>query len=90
MVGVTEHFGCDRPGMFPRERVVIHQQAHQLCHGNGGVGVIQLDCDLIGQSVDVSVLAQMTANKILQGCRCEEKLLPKAQLLPGRCGITGV
>ncbi|MNP13516.1 hypothetical protein D3C76_1058000 [compost metagenome] len=83
VVGVGQRLDGDLPSGFPGNAVLVDQQAHQLGHGNRGVGVIELDGSLVCQVDHRIVHVQMAAEQILQRRRNKEIFLAQAQFLPG-------
>ena len=53
VVGVGEGTDGQVPGMVPGQVVDVHQQAHQLRHGQRGVGVVELDGHQVGEAVPI-------------------------------------
>ena len=49
----SAHLGADAPGFVPTQALHIHQQSHHLWDGHGGVGVVQLDGNLLVELVEV-------------------------------------
>ena len=72
------------------DAVLVDQQPHQLGHGQGRVGVVELDRRLVGQGGDVGMVRQVAADDVLQRRRGEEIFLLEAQLLAGLGGVVGV
>ena len=46
VVGVSKGVNTHLPCLFPAQLLVVHQDAHELRDGEGGVSVIQLDGSL--------------------------------------------
>ena len=90
VVGVGEHLAALRPGAVPRHFVLIDQQAHQLGHGDGRVGVVQVDGHLVGQLVEQLVVVQVAADDVLQRGADEEVFLAQPQLAALVAGIVRV
>ncbi|OPZ81579.1 MAG: hypothetical protein BWY77_00580 [bacterium ADurb.Bin431] len=55
VVGIAEGASGDLPGAFPLHAMHIHQQAHQLRHRDGGMGVIHLDRKMVGKVIQIGV-----------------------------------
>jgi hypothetical protein len=53
VVGVREDALRDGPRTIPAEVVKVHQQSHQLGDGDGRVGIVQLNGDLVRQLVKI-------------------------------------
>ncbi len=81
VVGVGQGAHGHFPGGVPGDLMFVDQQPHQLGHGDGGVGVVELDSRRIGQVEQVIVHVQVPTQQVLQRCRHEEVLLAQAQLL---------
>lgn len=67
-VGYPSHpyLGGNVPTFGPSQFVLIHQQPHELRHSDGGMSVIQLECDLLSDNVPVvGMRVLVTANDIL-------------------------
>ena len=73
----------DVPGLVEIDAVDVHQQPHQLGHGDGRMGVVEMDRRLVGQRAQVAILAEMALQDVLQRGGGEEILLPQPQLLAG-------
>ena len=54
------------------------------------MGVVQLDCRLVGQGADILVELYVAAQDVLNGSGGEEILLPQSQFLPGLVRICGI
>ena len=83
MVGITE--GSDRnfPSFVPSYMFFVDEYTHQLSDGDGGVGVIELDGDFIGECVEIVVGLQVAADDVGDGASDEEIFLFEAQLFAG-------
>ena len=65
------HLGCDAPGIFPVQALLVNQQAHELSHSNGWVSVIHLEGSLGGELLPVFVACLLVASHhILSKHRC--------------------
>ena len=49
VVGVAETRLGHFPGLVPGDGVLVDQDAQQLGDGDGGVGIVELDGDLLGE-----------------------------------------
>ena len=78
------------PGLVPAELRLVEQDAHQLGDGHGGVGVVELDGDLLGQRAPVGVAAPEAPHEIGQRAGDEEVLLHEAQPLALAGGVVGI
>ena len=90
VVGVAEGVAGDFPGRCPGEPMLVHQQAHQLGHADGGVGVVQVDGHLVGQVGQAAVLSEMAGQDVLDAGAGEEIFLAQPQFAPGGCAVVGV
>ena len=81
VVGVADRRGGDAPGGVPVDAVLIDQQPHQLRHGDGGVGVVELHRELAVELCGGHALALEDAEHVLQGAGHEEDLLAEPQAL---------
>ena len=81
VVGVVQALRGQLPCLVPRHVHHINQQAHELRHSNGRVGVVHLHCHLLWQfrPLVVGTLDEL-AQQILQRSTHEEVLLPQAEL----------
>ena len=90
VIGVGQGFDRDLPGGTPLHAVFIDQQAHQLCDGNGRMGVIELDGHVVAKIEQCEALIQMAPDQVLQRCCHEEIFLTQPQLLPGFVAVRRV
>mmetsp|Transcript_13500 Transcript_13500/g.35937 ORF Transcript_13500/g.35937 Transcript_13500/m.35937 type:complete len:419 (-) Transcript_13500:13-1269(-) len=90
MVGVGEHLASGFPRGGPSEAVLVHEEAHELDDGDGGVGVVELDGDLGVELGERAVLLEEAADGVLEGGAHEEVLLLEAELLARVGGIVGI
>ena len=51
MISIGQGFPGDFPGLVPGEVMVVHQKAHQLRYGNGGMGVVEMDRKALVEAV---------------------------------------
>ena len=72
------------------QAVHVHQQADQLGPGDGGVGVVQLDRDLVRQDLQVAMFGQEPRQDVLQRGRGQEIFLLQAQFLARLRGIVRI
>ena len=87
VIGVRQGIDGDFPGRRPLDAVFINQDAHQFRNGDRGMGVVELDGNMLGQIQQRVVNVQVSAQQILQRSRDKEKLLAQAQLLPGLVAV---
>ena len=90
VVRVGEHLAADVKGGVPLIAALVQQNAHHLGDGNGGVGIVQLDADLVGQVVQRAVLVQVVLQDIRDGRSREEILLAQTQDLTLGVVVVGV
>ena len=76
--------------VVPVDPVLVDQEAHQLGHGDGGVGVVELDRHLVGQRREVGMTGEVAPEDVLQAGRGEEVLLLQPQFLAGLGRVVGV
>src|SRR5215472_2400489 len=81
VIGVGERTPRQIPGLVPWQHAFIHQQPHELRHGDGWMGIIQLYRDHFGQSLDRFALELQQAQYVLQRAGDEKVLLREAQPL---------
>ena len=81
VVGVADAGRGDRPGGIPIDTMHIHQQPHQLGHGDGRMGVVELHRKFAVEVGDLQALAAQDAEHVLQRTAHEEDLLGEAQPL---------
>ena len=79
VVGVADRGGGDTPGRIPVDAVNIDQQAHQFRHGDGGMGVVELNGILAVKFRHRQALTQEDPEHVLQGAGHEENLLTQPQ-----------
>ena len=90
VVGVGEHLAADVEGGVPLIAALVQQDAHHLGDGNGRVGVVQLDGNLVSQIVQRAVLVQMVLQNVGDGGSREEILLAQTQDLALGVVVVGV
>ena len=91
VVGVGHDLAGDAPGCVPAQIVLVHQQAHQLRHRDGGVGVIELETVLRGELTEILAMDPYPLpNHVLQAGGGQEILLAQPQLLAALGGVVGV
>ena len=78
------------PRLLPAELRVVEQDAHQLRHRQGGMGVVELDRNLVGELAPVVVVAAETAHEVGQRAGDQEIFLRKAQPLSHLGGVIRV
>ena len=91
MVGVGEHTVADVPGLVPLESFLIDEDSHQLGDGDGRMGIVQLDGNLVSELAEViAVCALVAAENIAYGAGAEEVLLYKTEGLSCLGGIVRI
>ena len=90
MVGVGKDLLADLKGLIPVKAALVQQDAHHLGDGQRGMGVVQLDGDLVGQILQRTVGGQVVLYDIADGCGREEVLLAQAQDLALNVVVVGV
>ena len=90
VVGVGQGAAGDVPRLIPVVIVLIHQQAHQLGHAQGGMGVVDVDGHLVGQVVQAPVLPQVLSQNGLHRGGHQQILLAQAQPLALGVVVGGV
>ena len=90
VVGVSKDLAADVESCIPFIAALIQQNAHHFGDGNGRVGIVQLDGDLIRQVFQGTVLVQVVAQDIGNGSSAEEVLLAQAKDLALGVVIVGV
>ena len=68
----------------------MSQDAHELGHAQGGVGVVDVDGDLVGEVAEGLILLVVNAQDALQRRRHQQILLLQAQPLAGEVVVGGV
>ena len=82
VIGVGEGFRDNRPSGIPRHLLLVDEQAHELDDSDGGVRVVELDGDFVGEICPrVARRPEMAADEIAQGTGDKKILLHEAQLL---------
>ena len=76
VVGVVQAAAGDVEGPVEGHAPFVHQQAHQLRHGDGGVGVVELKDVALGEFVKVVVVFGPAAQDVLQRGGSQQILLP--------------
>ena len=85
MIGISENFLRDAPGVIPLQHLLVDQHAHQLRDGNGRMGVIELNGHFVRQILPTSVGSFLEApDHVLDGGRYEKVLLLEAQFASRR------
>ena len=90
VVGVSEDLAADVEGGIPLIAALIQQDAHHFGDGHGGMGIVQLDGDLVRQVVQRAVLVQVVLQDVGDGRGREEVLLAQTQDLTLGVVIVGV
>ena len=90
MVGIRKGRVYNLPALFPAVAAVVHQDAHQLRDGKGGVGIIELDGIELGKVIHGAVALHVGAGDLRKGGADKEILLAQPQLLALLVVIVGV
>ncbi len=90
VVGVGQGAAGDIPGIVPVKVVLIQQQAHQLGHAQGRMGVVDVDGDLFGQVFQGAVGLEMLSQNGLQRGGAQQILLLQPQPLALDMVVGGV
>ena len=81
VIGVGEGFRDNRPSGIPRHLLLVDEQAHELDDSDGGVRVVELDGDFVGEICPrVARRPEMPPDEITQGTGDKKILLHEAQL----------
>ncbi len=75
VVCISKGFATDIPSLCPGQVFFIHQDAHQFRNGNGGMGVVQLNGNLLRQFAEAVVGLQIATQDILYGGADKEVFL---------------
>ena len=90
MVGVAQGLAGNIPGPVPIIKMLIHQEAHQLRHGNGRMSIIELALEVFKEIIQAVVDKQVDTDHVLQGAGHEKILLFQPQLFPLELFVIGV
>ena len=75
VVGVGTGLGGHLPRLIPGQIILIHKDPHQLCHSHGGMGIVELEGNLLIELADIIMFSHVLLNGLLHGCGDEEVLL---------------
>ncbi len=70
--------------------LLIDQNSHQLRHGKGGVRVVHLDRDLVGEQAPIRIAALEAADRVGKRTGDQEVLLQESKALAHELRIVGV
>ena len=90
VVCISAALSHNAPRLVPCERVVIHEDAHQLGDGQSGVCIIELEDILLMQLSDVVVCLHVLLDRALKCCGYEEILLFETKLLTLYMVVAGI
>ena len=90
VAGVGEGATGDGPCLLPAHPVLVDEQPHQLGDRQHGVGVVELDDDLVRESLPVAVAEPEPADDVPQRAADQEILLLEPQLPAGLGAVAGV
>ena len=79
VVGITERFAGNVPGLVPVIEMDIHQEPHQLRNCHRWMGVVKLNDKVIIEKIEIVMGKKMNTDHILQGAGNKEVLLFQAQ-----------
>ena len=78
VIRVRDRVARDRPRILPRQRLVIDEDAHELCDAECRVGIVDVDADLLAEVIDAHARLLVVTDNALYPGRDEEVLLNKA------------
>ena len=84
VIRVGESRARHRPRFFPAERVLIHEQPHQLRDGDRGMRVVELHGPFFMEGRGRAAEQRVDAQHVLQRATREKELLLEPQLLSRR------
>ena len=90
VIGVREDLRAQAPSQRPRDVANVDQQPHQFRNCNGGMRVIEVNGDLVGQLLDARLRLEIPAQQILQRRADKEVFLTQPQLLAGVGAVVGI
>ena len=67
MDGIAKGAHGEVPGLFPAQPFHVHQKPHQFRDGNGRMGVVELDRDLVAEPFKGGILILVAPEDILKG-----------------------
>ena len=65
VIGIAQRCACDRPGVFPVEIMLVHQDAHQLGNRDRWMRVVELDGCLLSKVFQCRKIVEMPPDQIL-------------------------
>ena len=90
VIGVSEALPRHLPGLVPAQPVAVHHQAHELCHRQGRVGVVELKDRGAMEIAQVLVTREVTSDGVLKRGGDQEVLLLESKLLARELSIVRV
>jgi hypothetical protein len=66
VIGIGKGRAGHLPGGVPFDLVLVHQQPHQLCHGDRGMGVVELDRPVLVDALRCRGAQALDAQHVLQ------------------------
>ena len=87
VVGICHARLGDPPGRVPCQVALVDEKTHQFSHGEGGMGIVQMNGDLRREGIEGRVVPFVLADDVAQAAGDEKVLLDQPQLLPRRDGI---
>ena len=90
VVGVGQRPAGQVPRLVPAEPGLVEEDPHQLGDGQRGVGVVELDRDLVGEGLPVVAAGAEPPDDVGERAADQEVLLREPQPLAGPGGVVGV
>ena len=90
VVRVGEGTGDNIPGVFPRKTIDVMKEALEFNHGDGRMGIVELDGNLLGEIVPIHVAPAESSDDILQRAGDKEVLLNEAKFLAAFSLVVGI
>ncbi|OIQ83854.1 hypothetical protein GALL_343470 [mine drainage metagenome] len=90
VVGVGENARDQIPGVIPLQVPHVDQLMHHFRHGDGRVGIVELDANLLRQQLPVLMPGEEPMQYVLDRCGDEEILLAQPQFAPVHRSVVGV
>jgi len=87
VVGVSEGLVADSPSFVPIKTLKIDEDTHELSDGDGGMSIVKLDGDIVGDFAEGKLHLLEAAHDILKSGTAEEVLLLQTHLETLRSGL---
>ncbi len=81
VISVAKGPHANVPGLCPAQPLLVDQQPHEFRDGDGGMGVVELNRDLVAETVKTGMFFLVTPQNILEGGGHEKILLLEPQFL---------